>query len=142
VSNFQIYTGKDTNIQLNPDIGVSGSVVATLIALYLNKGHTVYTDNWYNSPALSLFLHKQKTNSCGTVCGNRKGMPPLSQKLLAGEVQSMTSDSLMVMTWCDRRDVRVLSTLHSDEIVNTGKRDWKTKKRNYYEAEMYCGLQL
>jgi hypothetical protein len=34
----------------------------------------------------------------------------------------------MAMKWCDRRDVRMLSTLHSDEIVNTGKRDWKTKE--------------
>jgi hypothetical protein len=38
----------------------------------------------------------------GTVCGNRKGMPPLSQKLAAGEVQSVTSDSLMAIKWCDR----------------------------------------
>jgi hypothetical protein len=45
VSNFRVYTGKDTNTELNPDMGVSGSVVTTLIALYLNKGHTVYTDN-------------------------------------------------------------------------------------------------
>jgi hypothetical protein len=128
VSNFRVYTGKDTNIELNPDLGVSGSVVTTLIAPYLNEGHTVYTDNWYTSPALSLFLHKLKTNSCGTVRGNRKGMPSLSRKLLAGEVQSVTSDSLMAIKWCDRRDVRMLSTLHSDEIVNTGKRDWKTKE--------------
>jgi hypothetical protein len=28
VSNFQIYTGKETNIELNPSIGVSGSVVS------------------------------------------------------------------------------------------------------------------
>jgi hypothetical protein len=53
-------------------------------------------------------------------------MSPLSQKLLAGEIRSVTSGSLMVMKWCDSRDVRMLSTLHSDEIVNTGKRDWKT----------------
>jgi hypothetical protein len=42
-------------------------------------------------------------------------MPPVSQKLLAGEVQSVISDLLMAMKWCDRQDVRMLSTLHSDE---------------------------
>jgi hypothetical protein len=36
---------------------------------------------------LSLFLHKPKTSSCDAVCENKKGMPPLSQKLLEGEVQ-------------------------------------------------------
>jgi hypothetical protein len=55
-------------------------------------------------------------------------MPPLSQKLLAGEVQSVTNDLLMTMKWCDRLDVRMLSTLHSHETVNTGKREWKTKQ--------------
>jgi hypothetical protein len=54
VLNFWVYTGKDTNIEFNPDIGVSGSVFTTLIASYLNKGHSVYTDNWYTSPALSV----------------------------------------------------------------------------------------
>jgi hypothetical protein len=51
-----------------------------------------------------------------------------SQKLLEGEVQSVTSDSLIVKKLCDRWDVRRLSTLHSDEIVNTGKCDWKTEQ--------------
>lgn len=32
-----------------------------------------------------------------------------------GEVQSITSDSLMIMKWCDRWDVRMHSTLHSYE---------------------------
>jgi hypothetical protein len=50
VSNFRIYTRKDTNTELNPDIGVSGSVVTTFIAPYLTRGHTVHTDNWYTSP--------------------------------------------------------------------------------------------
>jgi hypothetical protein len=34
----------------------------------------------------------------------------------------------MVMKRSDRRDVRILSTLHSDKIVNTRKDDWKTKQ--------------
>lgn len=51
-----------------------------------------------------------------------------AQKLLEGEVQSVTSDSLIVMKLCDRWDARRLSTLHSYEIVNTGKCDWKTEQ--------------
>jgi hypothetical protein len=42
----------------------------------------IYTDNWYTTPALSIFILKLKTNSCGTVQGNRKGMPPLSQTFI------------------------------------------------------------
>jgi hypothetical protein len=66
-------------------------------------------------------------------------MPALSQKLLAGEIQSVTSDSLVAMKWCDKQDVRMLSILHSDEIMNTRKLEGK---RTYCEAEMYCGMQL
>jgi hypothetical protein len=33
----------------------------------------------------------------------------------------------MAMKWHDRQDVRMHSTLHSDETANTGKHDWKTK---------------
>jgi hypothetical protein len=55
-------------------------------------------------------------------------MPPLLQKLLAGEIQSVVSDLLMAMKWCDTQDARMLSTLHSDETVINGKHDWKTKQ--------------
>jgi hypothetical protein len=41
----------------------------------------------------------------------------------------MTSDSLVAMKWCDRWDIRLLSTLHSDENTNTGKCDWKKNKK-------------
>jgi hypothetical protein len=34
----------------------------------------------------------------------------------------------MAVQWCDRRDARTLSTLHSDKIMNSGKHDWKSKQ--------------
>jgi hypothetical protein len=75
-----------------------------------------------------LLLHKLKNIPAGAVCGNRAVTPPLSQKHLAGEVQSVTSDSFMAMNWCDTQDVRMLCTIHSDEIVSIRKQDWKTKR--------------
>jgi hypothetical protein len=50
-----------------------------------------------------------------------------SQKLLAGEVQAVTSDSLISMKWCVRQDVGTFSTLHPNEIMNIGKCELKTK---------------
>jgi len=41
---------------------------------YLNKGHSLFTDNFYTSPKLALYLHKRKINTCGTVRKNRKLM--------------------------------------------------------------------
>ncbi|CAF4791666.1 unnamed protein product, partial [Rotaria sp. Silwood2] len=52
---------------------------------YLNKGHHLYVDNWYISPALFELLHRNKTGACGTVRKNRQGVPPLTTKLKRGE---------------------------------------------------------
>ncbi|KAK3890411.1 hypothetical protein Pcinc_005647 [Petrolisthes cinctipes] len=56
-------------------IGMSGAIVKKIMADYLGRGHILYTDNWYTSPALCQFLHDNKTGSCGTVRANRKFMP-------------------------------------------------------------------
>ena len=52
VLDFIVYTGSDTEIDVTPDIGISGSIVMTLMEKYLGKGHILYVDNWYSSPKL------------------------------------------------------------------------------------------
>ncbi|KAK3895724.1 hypothetical protein Pcinc_000647 [Petrolisthes cinctipes] len=61
--------------QERPYIGMSGAIVKKIMADYLGRGHILYTDNWYTSPALCQFLHDNKTGSCGTVRANRNFMP-------------------------------------------------------------------
>jgi len=64
ILDFIIYTGAETRLKpYDKNIGVSGGVVKTLIAPYLNKGYNLYTDNWYTSPILSQYLLKKKNNS-------------------------------------------------------------------------------
>ncbi|XP_041102644.1 piggyBac transposable element-derived protein 4-like [Polyodon spathula] len=57
ILNFIIYTGGTTDIVHVSELGVSSSVVLSLMKPYLDKGNIVYTDNWYNSPALFECLH-------------------------------------------------------------------------------------
>jgi len=53
ILDFIIYTGKTTHLVSNDaNLGQSGAVVITLMKKYLNKDHTLYTDNWYTSPIL------------------------------------------------------------------------------------------
>lgn len=67
IQNFIIYTGAGTTIgPEHKDCGKSGSIVMSLLEPYLRKGHTLYVDNWYTSPALFDILHKNCTNACGT----------------------------------------------------------------------------
>ena len=61
-----IYTRADTDYH-KFDLGVSGDIVAHFIQPYFQKGHIVFTDNWYTSPILAEFLHEKETGICGTV---------------------------------------------------------------------------
>jgi hypothetical protein len=107
------YTGAATELDEKEILGVSTSVVTTLMAPYLDVGHKLYVDNWYTSPNLFLLLHDRKTNACGTVRINRKNMPKFSSgKLSKGEVEAFVSGVLLAERWMDKREVRMLSTLH------------------------------
>ena len=53
-----VYTGKRSDIPVvskKDPLGKSGAVVQKMMAPYLGKGHILYTDNWYTSPALCQF---------------------------------------------------------------------------------------
>lgn len=41
-----VYTGNQTAINIEENIGISGSIVTTLMEPYLHLGHTLYVDNW------------------------------------------------------------------------------------------------
>ncbi|KAJ8976674.1 hypothetical protein NQ317_004757 [Molorchus minor] len=129
VLNIIVYTGKTTDIEQFPDLGVSGSVVAHLIKPYLEKGHSLYTDNWYTSPTLSMYLHEHKTSSCGTVRPKRKCMPNLTAKINKGETISMSTETLLALKWRDRREVHIMLTnKHEDKIIALDKKDFRTKE--------------
>ena len=52
VLDFIVYIGSTTEYQVTSELGLNGSVVMELMQRYLNKGHHLYVDNWYTSPAI------------------------------------------------------------------------------------------
>lgn len=128
ILDFNVYIGKETDIDSNknPLLGITGAVVVKLMTPYLDKGHSLYTDNFYTSPALSLFLLDRNTNTCGTVRQNRRGMPELRGKLNKGEISWKSSEKLLALRWKDRREVTMLSTMHENKIITLPKLDRKT----------------
>lgn len=122
-----IYTGKQTEIEKNNYIGISGNVVVTMLGPYLELGHTLYIDNWYSSPTLFKYLYDHRTNACGTVRRNRIGMPKFTKKLKKGETDTFHTDEIMALAWKDKKDVTMLSTIHNNTFKPTGKVDYKTK---------------
>ena len=153
-----MYTGTDVdipNVGRTDPLGKSGAIVKKMMSPYLGKGHILYTDNWYTSPALLQFLHDNATGACGTAKLNRKFMPkfdgPVSHydnpsdgddeedankdgnqrkktKSRPKCYQKETSGKILAMKWTDKKPVHLLSTVHKGEVVATTKVHYKTKK--------------
>ncbi|XP_024002130.1 piggyBac transposable element-derived protein 4 [Salvelinus sp. IW2-2015] len=130
VQDIIVYTGSTTDVQHYEGLGVSGSVVMTMLAPHLGRGHTLYVDNWYSSPTLFQHLFSNSTGACGTVQSNRKGMPSFgSRKMQRGEVEFKENGQQLAVKWHDKRDVHVLSTVHTATMSPTGKVDHLTGER-------------
>ncbi|KAJ8941083.1 hypothetical protein NQ318_003264 [Aromia moschata] len=130
ILDYVVYIGQQTDIQVNAvkGLGSSGSFVSTLMEPYLNKGHSLYTDNYYSSPILSTYLFEHKTNSCGTVRQNRKHMPTLNKKLQKGEIDWKSSQTILVVKWKDRRDVTMITTMDENTMITLDKLDRVTQE--------------
>jgi len=84
------------------NLGVSGSIVMTLMKPYLQKGHILYVDNWFTSPKLFLEFYNQSTGAVGTVKRNRDGMPCLKEKLNRREQVYRNCESMLAVKWMDK----------------------------------------
>ena len=127
VLDFIVYVGKGTQEDTR-GLGATGEIVTNLLQPYMNKGHSLFTDNFYTSPTLSTFLFQNKTNSCGTVKQNRKEMPILDKNLKRGECDWRSSENMLVVKWKDRRDVTMLTTLHENKMVRLPRKDRVTNE--------------
>ena len=121
---FQLYTGKAN--QLPSQLGRTYDIVSDLMAPYLNKGHILYTDNYYSSPVIAKHLVDHGTNTTGTVRVNRKGIPKRVKEAKVkqkGEKITMSNGPYTVTKLHDSKVVTLLSTVHSSKSVATGKHD-------------------
>ncbi|XP_046391504.1 piggyBac transposable element-derived protein 4-like [Ischnura elegans] len=119
VLNFCVYTGAQDCV-----IGGRGhtdKVVKYLLQKFLNAGHAVYMDNFYNSVNLCLHLLQNNTYVTGTLQGNRKNNPldVVNKKLKRGESFSRhTNEGISVMKWRDKREILLISSEHDADFVD------------------------
>nr|XP_037283985.1 piggyBac transposable element-derived protein 4-like [Rhipicephalus microplus] len=118
--NFSIYTGKSEKTPATDGLLCSESVVLDLVGKRLPDGHTIFMDNWYSSPTLFRHLKDAGSNAVGTVRLHRKNMPKgFNQlKLKKGECEVLFARGIMALTWQDKKQVTMLSTVHSGANVN------------------------
>ncbi|XP_070565578.1 piggyBac transposable element-derived protein 4-like [Ptychodera flava] len=115
---FDIYTGGeyDPNQDGDDDEALKGHTYNVVMGLmrkggFLNQGHKVYMDNYYNSPELSATLKSEDTIVVGTVRSNRSEMPSaLKQKVKRGKAVYRCRDGVAVVKWQDKREVTMIST--------------------------------
>lgn len=113
--NVQVYCGQDKTDELP----ASKKVVLSLSDTLLEKGRTIYTDNFYTSLSLAHKLLSKNTHLVGTLRANRKLNPKhvIDKKLKVGEtIASESNTGVVVQKWKDKRDVLTLSTKHTDEM--------------------------
>ncbi|XP_022837335.1 piggyBac transposable element-derived protein 4-like [Spodoptera litura] len=122
----KVYAGKNDDVHNTPT-----NVVMSLCEDRFERGHTLFTDNWYTSITLARQLLQREMHLVGTVRKNRKGLPKevIDAKLKRGEYKAAESnDGITCLKWKDKRDVYVLSTKHTDRFVNIQQRGKTIRK--------------
>lgn len=140
VLNTIIYTGKE-GPAASKDL--ASRVVLQLIEPYTNSGYRLYVDNWYTSVPLFLELERRGILACGTVRPNRKYLPKdivdakqqQVKNLARGESLFKQTGNLVCVTWKDKKNVHLLSTL--PEGTDMGQVERKVKSQGRWEKKNF-----
>lgn len=116
VLNINIYAGKSDESNAVPK---TLTIVEKLAELYLDQGHHIYLDNFYNSIQLSEYLLSRKTHSTGTLRKNRNRNPRkvIHAKVPKGEQVWAERNNIRVSKWKDKRIVFSITTGHTTELI-------------------------
>jgi len=104
---FRVYTGKT----LEKENTTPTNIVMSLCKDLFDKGHTLYTDNWYTSLELAEKLINKNTHLVGTLRSNRRGNSHqvISTKLKRGEIVAKENNKgITILKWRDKKDILVL----------------------------------
>ncbi|KAJ6640514.1 PiggyBac transposable element-derived protein 4 [Pseudolycoriella hygida] len=124
VLNIIIYQGDQGNDNSVESGGKTEKLVKTLMAPYLDKGHKLFMDNFYNSVSLSKYLLSKNTHVTGTLRANRKQNPKevIQAKLKKGVMIWRRNGEVYVTKWRDKRDVLSISTAHHPQLIQAPNR--------------------
>lgn len=126
---------------LGNGIMVSEKSITKLCEPIMGKGHTVYMGDMCTSIPLAEIFLKNNTHLVGMLHKERKGIPEviIEKNLEVGEFISRVNGSgIRVMRWYDDKDSQMLSTKHTDKIVEV--KPQKFRGTNEYLPEMFVEL--
>lgn len=123
ICNMEIYAAEGKKLE---------DTIFSVLEPNLDLWHHVYQDNYYNSVAIAEHLLQRKTRVCGTIRSNRglpKSFVEAGNNLKAGQSIFCRRNDVLLQTWKDKREVRMVSTLHQATIERQeSKRGGSVKK--------------
>ena len=155
LSNFIIYTGASTAYPVWPlvlpkpfdEYKNPSKVVLSLLSGYVNLGYCVTLDNYYTSPEIAEALLELQTDCYGTL--KKAGLPEdfwqWKPKKGNQPIKKMDGD-ILVLRWNDvtktksEKIVSMLSTVHTGDLVDSGKKNRDTGEE-VKKPDGDCGLQ-
>ena len=113
---FQLYKGREND---TAEKGLTFRVCTDLMKNYYGENHHLYTDNFYSSCALYNHLEKHDTFGCGTIKKKNGRFPEdfKCEKWEKGTTKYLKSGNLLAVRWVDKRDVFLISNIHSTGMV-------------------------
>ncbi|KAG8223668.1 hypothetical protein J437_LFUL001776 [Ladona fulva] len=118
ICNIEIYTAEGKKLE---------ETILTLLDPYLHRWHHVFQDNYYNSVKIAENLLEKKTRVYGTIRANR-GLPTEFRheikSLKKGEYAFCRRGEVMLLTWKDKREVRMISTIHNSSMGEGKRNRW------------------
>ena len=104
--------------------------ILDILTPYKDKYYHVFMDNYYNSVDINETLLKHKIRSCGTIRVNR-GLPHelKNNRLQRGQSIFRRKGDVLLQIWQSKREVRMISNIHSSELLESSNTDWHTNTK-------------
>ena len=121
ICNIEIYSPEEKKLE---------DTVLSLLDRNLSQNHHICQDNYYNSVRSAQTLLDRNVRVCSTMRTNRgipRDLEREDKRLKKGLSAFQRKGDVMVRVWKDKRLVRMISTIQDITIVNTGRKDRKTK---------------
>ncbi|XP_063394608.1 piggyBac transposable element-derived protein 4-like [Cydia fagiglandana] len=109
----------------DPISGKIPTLVLKLLRGLEHNGHTVWMDNYYNSPALARELKLLGFDCVGTLRTNRQFVPVeltnlTNRDMNVGQVCGCTSGDVDLIVWRDKKRIALISTYHGLTTLECG----------------------
>ena len=124
----------------------SSAVVPKLVSDLFGKGYKSFVDNWYARENLFRNLEENSIATCGRARTNWLQLPKSFKKepLQKGQHKFSMDGNTLMMCFHDKKEIYLLSTIHSMEEVASGKSDKDRRSVNllqlifYYNENVEC----